>query len=74
MPKEIELTVYDIDREEVIKKLEECKAVFVGKYHFKTVNFQLETKGTINSLKLAKRMKSITQHGLEYAQMEKEQR
>ena len=54
MPKEIELTVYGIDREEVIKKLEECKAVFVGKYHFKTVNFQLETKGTIKSLEASK--------------------
>jgi len=49
MPKEIELTVYDIDKEEVIKKLEKCKAIFVGKYHFKTVNFQLETKGIIKS-------------------------
>jgi len=54
MPKEIELTVYDIDIEKAIKKLEECKAIFVGKYHFKTVNFQLETKGDIKSLEASK--------------------
>jgi len=54
MPKEIELTVYGIEREKAIKKLEECKAIFVGKYHFKTVNFQLETKGNIKSLEASK--------------------
>lgn len=54
MPKEIELTVYDIDREEILRKLKECGAVFVGKYHFKTVNFQLETVNQIKSLGIDK--------------------
>jgi len=54
MPKEIELTVYDIDKDEIIKKLIQCEAIFVGKYAFKTVNFQLGTKGTIKSLEVSK--------------------
>jgi len=54
MPKEIELSIYDINRDDIIRKLKECNASFVGKYHFKTINFQLKTKGAIKSLGISK--------------------
>jgi adenylate cyclase class IV len=51
MSKEIELRVYDINRDAIVKKLDRCGAVFVGKYNFKIINFQLKTRGSIKSLK-----------------------
>lgn len=50
MPREIELTIYGIDKGELVERLRQLNATFIGKYDFKTINFQFETKGSIKSL------------------------
>ena len=50
MTKEIELTVYGVDHDAIITKLNECGATFVGKYYFRAVNFQIIKKNSITSI------------------------
>ena len=44
MPKEIEINIYDVDKKEAERRLRALGAKFIGKYHLKRINFQLDKR------------------------------
>lgn len=49
MGNEIELAFYNVDRNDLARQLDNLGAKFIGKFHFRRMNFQVKMKGESNS-------------------------